>query len=346
MKYLPLILILPSLAIAQATTQSLPEIRRGIPMTGEHGERARQFMQNMARRIEPTGHGTADRLDVYLDFFSREFIEDKRQFAFSAAWVGDHDHINLTGYAEFPEHKQGLVQFLNQLGFNQVTDQIEQLPSLTLAENRFGIVTVDHAFVYDRPSGHRETLAEYHKGDPVFLLKQADGGFLCHGSAAGYVGFIDTPNIERIDATRFDATINHDPPRDADKIERIIAAASAFKGTPYVWGGSSNKGIDCSGLVYCGFGSVGIATARDADQQSQAGRLVATRWHRSSMRRGDLMYFLSRRGNIHHTAIYLGNDQFLEATDPVVTISSLNPKDKNYSQKRDESFCFAKRVIE
>ena len=62
------------------------------------------------------------------------------------------------------------------------------------------------------------------------------------------------------------------------------------------------------------------------------------------MSRGDLMFFISRRGNIGHVAIYLGDNQFIEAADNGVKISSLDPKDKNYEPRREKSFAFARRV--
>jgi cell wall-associated NlpC family hydrolase len=86
---------------------------------------------------------------------------------------------------------------------------------------------------------------------------------------------------------------------------------------------------------------------RDADQQVYAGRLVATRWHRDALRRGDLLFFLSgRRGSIAHVAIYLGENKFVEAADGAVRISSFDTAAENYSERRDGGFCFAKRVLD
>jgi gamma-D-glutamyl-L-lysine dipeptidyl-peptidase len=130
------------------------------------------------------------------------------------------------------------------------------------------------------------------------------------------------------------------------KIEGAILAASKLMGTKYVWGGRTSDGIDCSGLTQLAFKTQGINLPRDADQQAYVGRFVATATYRDAMARGDLMFFLSRRGTIGHVAIYLGENQFIEAADEGVKISSLNPADQNYQAKRDRSFAFARRVVE
>jgi cell wall-associated NlpC family hydrolase len=130
------------------------------------------------------------------------------------------------------------------------------------------------------------------------------------------------------------------------KIEGAILAAQKLIGTKYVWGGRTADGIDCSGLTQLAYASQGINLPRDADQQAYVGRMVATNWYREGMSRGDLMFFISRRGPISHVAIYLGDNQFVEAADAGVKISSMNPKDPNYEPKREKSFAFARRVIE
>jgi hypothetical protein len=130
------------------------------------------------------------------------------------------------------------------------------------------------------------------------------------------------------------------------KIEGVVMTAQKLIGTKYVWGGRTKDGIDCSGLTQLAYSSVGINLPRDADQQAYVGRFVAPSWYRDGMARGDLMFFISRRGTIGHVALYLGDNQFLEAADEGVKISSLNPKDPNYDSRRDKSFAFARRVIE
>ncbi len=137
--------------------------------------------------------------------------------------------------------------------------------------------------------------------------------------------------------------IAHDTPGTT---EAALATAHSLMGTPYVWGGRSLEGIDCSGLVQTSFRTVGISLPRDSDQQALVGTLTGTRWHRGSMQRGDTVYFVGRGGTISHTGIYLGDGKYIEAAGPGVQITSLKEGDENYSERRARTFVFSKRFIE
>jgi hypothetical protein len=130
------------------------------------------------------------------------------------------------------------------------------------------------------------------------------------------------------------------------QIDAIVERAKGLLGTRYFWGGKTSKGVDCSGLVQIGFATAGLNLPRDSYQQFYLGRLTATRWHRAALRRGDTLYFLGGDGKIRHTALYLGDDQFIQAVVPRVTISSFNPAHENYDEDHDKSFAFAKRLVE
>ncbi len=130
------------------------------------------------------------------------------------------------------------------------------------------------------------------------------------------------------------------------RIEAVIRAAERLLGTPYVWGGNTTEGVDCSGLVQTAFATEGITLARDSNQQVLAGRLVATRWHREGLRRGDTLYFLGEHGKIRHTALYLGDNRYIEAVRPVVRYSSFDPASPEYSERGDARFCFGKRILD
>lgn len=130
------------------------------------------------------------------------------------------------------------------------------------------------------------------------------------------------------------------------RIERIVQTALQMAGTKYLWGGKTADGIDCSGLVQLAFRAHGVHLPRDSDQQAYVGELVATRWHRTRLRRGDTLFFLGRHGTITHTALYLGEDKYIEAAGPDVRISSFDPSDKRYAERNARAFCFARRVLQ
>lgn len=82
----------------------------------------------------------------------------------------------------------------------------------------------------------------------------------------------------------------------------IMEVAARYEGTPYVYGGSSPSGFDCSGYVQYVFKQVGISLPRTASAQSQAGQRVS----RSEARPGDIVSFTDG-GGVYHNGIYAGD---------------------------------------
>ncbi len=88
----------------------------------------------------------------------------------------------------------------------------------------------------------------------------------------------------------------------------LVAAAESFRGLPYLWGGLSGFGIDCSGLTWVDFRAHGQVIPRDALPQSRSGRPVA----RAGLRRGDLIFYATN-GLVHHVTMYVGHGRMVEA---------------------------------
>lgn len=99
------------------------------------------------------------------------------------------------------------------------------------------------------------------------------------------------------------ACLSPQPPRSADLVE----AASLYLGCPYLWGGRSGLGIDCSGLVQAAFRDLGVTVARDTDlQRDEIGERVAVEGE-AELRRGDLLYLPD------HVLIYVGDGMVIHA---------------------------------
>ncbi len=354
-----------------------------------------KVLDRLAHRIEPDQVGKPERVSRYVDFFRSELANDSRLFAFDVSSKARGDgRIELSGYVEFPETRAALIKFLAILGL-AVDDRLETLPAAELGKQIFGLVKSPHSVCYDRPSGRQRPENDCLVGEPLYLLREENGHLLAH-SGEGYLGYIPSKDVLRLDAARFtkylagqrariqsdqqvagmtipagsslkwlstdgdqvtaelptgehvklpakSCDVNHQPIAD---VEKIIARGQQLLGTNYLWGGKTSEGVDCSGLVQLSYNAAGIHLPRDAYQQFYMGRLSATRWHKAGMRRGDTLYFLGQDGKIRHTAIYLGDNRYLQATIPTVRISSFDPNDPDYDARLHREFAFAKRPVD
>jgi cell wall-associated NlpC family hydrolase len=94
----------------------------------------------------------------------------------------------------------------------------------------------------------------------------------------------------------------------------VVADAEKYLGIPYVWGGESRSGMDCSGLVQTTFHDLGVNLPRTAAEQSHCGTPVSGL---SNAQPGDLLFFGSPA---YHVAIYAGHNQLIESPQPGQTV--------------------------
>jgi cell wall-associated NlpC family hydrolase len=157
-------------------------------------------------------------------------------------------------------------------------------------------VTALRTLVFPGPAIKLPPTAALPFGARVAVVRMQDGFAV---TAAG--GFLPAQHVSAIDTTEPD----------------FVAVAQRFVGAPYLWGGKTSLGLDCSGLVQIALTAAGIPCSRDSDMQEAAlGSTVAWQGDPSALRRGDLLFWKGHvaivsgaatllHANAHHMAVAL-----------------------------------------
>ncbi len=125
-------------------------------------------------------------------------------------------------------------------------------------------------------------------------------------------------------------------PAASSKASAVIATAKNYMGVPYVWGGESPRGFDCSGFTQYVLKKNGISIPRVTSDQYDTGKSVS----KSNLKVGDLVFFTTYKAGPSHVGFYIGSGKFIHASSSKgVTISSL---DSSYYSSR---YIGARRVI-
>ncbi len=129
----------------------------------------------------------------------------------------------------------------------------------------------------------------------------------------------------------------------------IFAAARRMNGVPYLWGGTSPKGMDCSGYTKQIFFENGILLPRDASQQVHVGELIEKDTTLSNLLPGDLLFFgkaatPQKKERVSHVAIYLGDGKIIHAAGNVRT-QSLRRGEPDFAEDRLLTYLRAKRIL-
>ena len=190
--------------------------------------------------------------------------------------------------------------------------------------------------VFSAPDANSQRLCDFVAGDLVRIKNCGHGKPLRHKAFFGIVlpdgrdGYVRCQDVEE-----FGPWVSS---RKATP-ENVVATAKRFLGTPYLWGGTSSKGLDCSGLTRTSFFLNGILLRRDASEQVHEGISVSLDGFRpgkdeGQLRPGDLMFFGRKategsKEKVTHVAMYIGGGRIIHSSHEV-RINSLNPDEADY----------------
>ena len=130
--------------------------------------------------------------------------------------------------------------------------------------------------------------------------------------------------------------------------ENLVKTSKRLMGVPYLWGGTSFKGVDCSGFTKTVYFLNGVILPRDASQQVMIGETIDKTGNWNELKPGDLMFFGEKREDgserVVHVAMWLGNGEYIHASDKV-RVSSMIANALNYDDYNAKRYLRAKRVL-
>ena len=246
-----------------------------------------------------------------------------------------YEHVPGWYLVQTPDHYLGWVD----AGGIHPVDSLQALDWLRAPRV---IYTDQVGFTYSEPDAHSLHVSDVVEGNILELVKPTSRGskFVKVRYPDGRLAYVSASSVERFNQwlDSRDPTVSH-----------VIATAKTFLGEPYLWGGTSPKGFDCSGFTKTAFYLNGVILPRDADQQAGTGIPVPTDTTLKNLRAGDLLFFGHRATPTHkekivHVAIYLGNGKFINSAG-AVRIESLRRGDPNFNDYRLKTLLHARRLF-
>ena len=178
------------------------------------------------------------------------------------------------------------------------------------------IVTVYQTRLVSEPKGDA-TVSDLVMGN-ILEYKGEQGKWVRLATPDGREGYVEKSEVEELAKWA----------KQDFNAAQIEATAHRMMGSGYLWGGTSTKLTDCSGLAKVSYFSNAIILQRDASQQALTGEIIkANEWQQAQT--GDLLFFGTQSGRVTHVAIYLRDGKYIHCSGQV-KINSVDPADPDY----------------
>lgn len=227
------------------------------------------------------------------------------------------------------------IAWVHRVGVYPVTK--EEMTAWNGAEKI--VVTSHYGFVYSEPNRASQTVSDVVAGNRL-KWEGSKGAFYEVAYPDGRRGYISKsiamPEKKWRSGLKQDAA-------------SIIRTAHTLIGIPYLWAGTSSKGVDCSGFMRTVLFMHDIIIPRDASQQAYAGKHIDIAPDFSNLQPGDLIFFgrkatPERKERVVHVGMYIGGKRFIHSQGDV-HISSFDPADELFDEYNLGRLLFATRVL-
>ena len=200
------------------------------------------------------------------------------------------------------------------------------------------IFTGIYGFTYQNPEEDSRIISDLTSGNILFLEKILDSHYKV-SYPDGRLAFVrksdSKPYDEWLSETNFDPV-------------KLTSVAYNMLGIPYLWGGTSSKGMDCSGFTKTVYFMNGFILPRDASQQVNIGVLVDDKKAFDALQKGDLLFFGrattdSTNEKVVHVGMWIGNMKFIHASGDI-HVSSMDPASGIYDEYNLDRYLRTKRL--
>ena len=132
-------------------------------------------------------------------------------------------------------------------------------------------------------------------------------------------------------------------------VEDLVNTSRNFMGVPYLWGGTSTKGMDCSGFTKTVYFLNGMVIPRDASQQVHTGEPIDSTQNFDNLQKGDLLFFGKKATDstsekVVHVGMWIGNNEFIHASE-MIRISSMDKDAPNFDEWNLNRYLRTQRVL-
>ncbi len=201
----------------------------------------------------------------------------------------------------------------------------------------YGVVEDASVNMRDTPSSDGELLAQLTTGETAYIIGLNCGWYKVQYE--GQTGYIRSDLLALTEPPRYNSTNSVGEAPVVETVgQQLVNYAYNFLGTPYVWGGTSTSGFDCSGFTQYVYAQMGYSIKRTAQQQYNNNGYEVF-----DLQLGDLVFFSNTYSSsgVTHVGIYIGDNQFIHAANSGSGVKITSLSDDYYAAR----YVGARRIV-